>query len=297
MGCPRDQQDKPVDPYSRQDAIGVWVSGAAGRRRHRPPSGVRIRMFDLGIHDHSSGAHMLLAISAFLAALARGFSGFGSALIFVPLASTAIGPQAAAPLLLIIDGVAAAGLIPGAWRHADKRDAGTLSIGALAGIPLGAWVLIKSDPLLIRWGIALFGTLLLALLMSGWRYRRQPTAAVSVAVGGVAGLLGGAAQVGGPPIVAYWLSRSIPAETVRANIVLYFAITTVISGVVYLAGGLLTMSVVGLALVTGPIYGLGLYVGSRMFGLASEITFRRICFALIASAIMLSLPVLDAFMH
>ncbi|HWN49023.1 MAG TPA: sulfite exporter TauE/SafE family protein [Xanthobacteraceae bacterium] len=254
-------------------------------------------MFDLGIHDHSNGALTLLAVSAFLAALARGFSGFGSALIFVPLASTAIGPQAAAPLLLMIDGVAAAGLIPRAWRHADKRDAGTMSIGALAGIPLGAWVLIKSDPLLIRWGIALFGTLLLALLMSGWRYRGQPTAAITVAVGGVAGLLGGAAQVGGPPVVAYWLSRSIPAETVRANIVLYFAITTVISGMAYLAGGLLTSSVVGLALVTGPIYGLGLYAGSRMFGRASELTFRRICFALIAVAIALSLPVLDAITH
>jgi hypothetical protein len=89
-------------------------------------------IFDLGIHDHSSGALLLLAISAFVAALARGFSGFGSALIFVPLASTAIGPRAAAPLLLIIDGVAAARLIPGAWRLADKRDVGTMSVGALA---------------------------------------------------------------------------------------------------------------------------------------------------------------------
>jgi uncharacterized protein len=251
-------------------------------------------MFDLGVHDYSVGALALLAISAFLAALARGFSGFGSALIFVPLASTAIGPQAAAPLLLMIDGVAAAGLIPNAWRHADRRDAGTMSMGALAGIPLGAWVLIKSDPLLIRWAIVLFGTLLLALLMSGWRYRGKPTAATTVIVGGVAGLLAGAAQVGGPPVVAYWLSRSIPAATMRANIVLYFAITTVISGFAYLAGGLLTTSVIGLALVTAPIYGLGLYAGSRMFGLASEIIFRRICFALIAVAIALSLPVLDA---
>jgi len=103
-------------------------------------------MFDFTIHDHSSGALVLLAISAFAAAAARGFSGFGSALIFVPLASTAIGPQAAAPLLLIIDGVAAAGLIPNAWRHADKRDVGIMSIGALAGTPLGAWALTKSDP-------------------------------------------------------------------------------------------------------------------------------------------------------
>jgi uncharacterized membrane protein YfcA len=254
-------------------------------------------MFDLGIHDHSSGALALLAVSAFIAAMARGFSGFGAALIFVPLAGTAIGPREAAPLLLIIDGVAAAGLIPRAWRHADRRDAGTMSIGALAGIPLGAWVLVKSDPLLIRWAIALFGTLLLALLVSGWRYRGKPTTAMTIAVGGVAGLLGGAAQVGGPPVVAYWLSRPMGAETVRANIVLYFAITTVISGTSYFAGGLLTSSVVGLALVTGPIYGLGLYAGSRMFGLASEPTFRRICFALIAVAIILSLPVLDAIRH
>ena len=252
-------------------------------------------MFDLGIHDHSSGALLLLAIWALLAALARGFSGFGSALIFVPLASTALGPKAAAPLLLIIDGIAAAGLIPGAWRHADKRNVATMSVGALAGIPLGAWVLIKSDPLLIRWGIALFGTLLLALLMSGWRYHGKPTAALTAIVGAAAGLLGGAAQIGGPPIVAYWLSRPVPAEIVRANIVLYFAISTVITGAIYLAGGLLTPSVVGLALITGPIYGLGLYAGVRMFGLASEITFRRICFALIAAAIALSVPVLDSF--
>src|SRR5215472_17761255 len=183
----------------------AWSSTAAGHLHPR-------RMFDLGIHDHSSSAQALLAISAFLAALARGFSGFGAALIFVPLASTATGPQAAAPLLLIIDGVAAAGLIPSAWRHADRRDAGTMSIGALAGIPLGAWVLIKSDPLWIRWAIAVFGTLLLALLMSGWRYRGKPSAAITVSVGAAAGLLGGAAQVGGPPIVAYWLSRPIPAE-------------------------------------------------------------------------------------
>jgi uncharacterized protein len=65
------------------------------------------------------------------------------------------------------------------------------------------------------------------------------------------------------------------------------------TGTVYLAGGLLTRSVVGLALITGPIYGVGLYAGVRMFGLASEIAFRRICFALIAAAIALSVPMLD----
>jgi uncharacterized membrane protein YfcA len=250
-------------------------------------------MFDLGLHDHSGGALALLAISAFLAALARGFSGFGSALIFMPLASMAIGPRAAAPLLLIIDGVMAAGLIPNAWRHADRRDVATMSVGGLAGVPLGAYVLIKSDPLVIRWAIAVLGALLLGLLISGWRFRGRPSTALTVGVGGVAGVLSGAAQVGGPPVVAYWLSRSLAAEAVRANIVLYFAISTMVAGVTYLVGGLLTTSVVGLAVITGPFYGLGLFIGSRMFRLASADTFRRMCLALIAVAILLSLPVLD----
>jgi len=65
--------------------------------------------------------------------------------------------------------------------------------------------------------------------MSGWRYRGKPTIATTVIVGAAAGLLGGAAQIGGPPIVAYWLSRPVAAEIVRANIVLYFAISTVIT--------------------------------------------------------------------
>jgi hypothetical protein len=37
------------------------------------------------------------------------------------------------------------------------------------------------------------------LLMSGWRYHRKPTTMTTVAVGGLAGLSGGAAQMSGPP--------------------------------------------------------------------------------------------------
>jgi hypothetical protein len=42
-------------------------------------------------------------VAALLAGLARGFSGFGSALIFIPLASAALGPRVAAPLLVLVD--------------------------------------------------------------------------------------------------------------------------------------------------------------------------------------------------
>ena len=39
--------------------------------------------------------------------------------------------------------------------------------------------------------------------------------------------------------------------------------------------------------------GLGLFIGSRLFGVADEAIFRRICYVLIAAAVVFSLPVLD----
>jgi hypothetical protein len=57
------------------------------------------------------------------------------------------------------------------------------------------------------------------------------------------GLFTGAAQIGGPPVVAYWLGGSIPSVIVRANIVLYFAISTVTTAASYLMGGLITQPV------------------------------------------------------
>ena len=250
-------------------------------------------MLDPAFGDHANAALVLLAVSALTAGLARGFSGFGGALIFVPLASAVIGPSLAAPLLLIIDAVAAAGLIPNAWRQAGRRDVGWMAAGALFGVPLGAWLLTRADPLALRWALAAVVAVLLVLLISGWRYHGRRTPSFTVGVGLLGGLLSGAAQIGGPPIVAYWLSTASRADIVRANIVLYFAISTVFSGVAYVAGGLITGTVLMLALLVGPVYGLGIFLGSRLFGLASETTFRWICLGLIGIATALSLPILD----
>ena len=70
-----------------------------------------------------------------------------------------------------------------------------------------------ADPLAVRWGIVALIVTMLTLLISGWRYPGKPTVPVTVGVGGVAGFFGGLAQLGGPPIVMYWLrdAQSLPS--------------------------------------------------------------------------------------
>jgi len=238
-----------------------------------------------------------LAVCALIAGLARGFSGFGAALIFIPLASTVVSPMIAAPVLLIVDLVMAASLIPAAWRIADRRAIGTMLIGTLVGVPIGTLVLAQTDPTTIRWMIAVLVLSLLALLMSGWRFENRGGAPLKIGIGAVAGLFSGIAQVGGPPVVVYWLGVETRAAVIRANIVLYFAASASFTTLNYIVAGILTTNIVSLALVIGPAYGLGLFLGSHAFGLASPTTFTRICYALIAVAGVISLPVLDGIIR
>jgi uncharacterized membrane protein YfcA len=243
------------------------------------------------------GELFFLSTVAFIAGLARGFSGFGAALIFMPLAGSIIGPKLAAPLLLIIDAITAIGLVPNAWRQSDRNAVGFMAVGAAIGVPLGTSALALIDPLAIRWIIALVVVALLALLVSGWRYHGRPSIPLTIGVGMISGLFTGAAQIGGPPVVAYWLGGSIPSPVVRANIVLYFAISTVLTAISYLASGLITQPVLALSLATCPLYGLGLYLGSRVFGRSRESTFRYVCYGLIATAAILGLPSLDGMLR
>ena len=161
--------------------------------------------------DLSTFAAIAICAIAFVSGTARGFSGFGAALIFMPLASSMAGPQLVAALLLIIDFVAAAPLLPNAWRKADRKATAVMAIGALIGVPIGTYFLTRLEPVTTRWIISGFVTALLMLLLSGWRYRGKEYAAVSVGVGSLAGFCSGLAQTGARRSSATgWAGRSLP---------------------------------------------------------------------------------------
>src|SRR5690348_4932891 len=169
------------------------------------------------------GTSTALAICAiaFISGTARGFSGFGLALIFMPLASSLASPRLVAALLLVIDFIAATPLIPNAWKHADRKATAIIVVGALIGVPVGTFLLTRLDPVTTRWIISGFVSALLVLLLSGWRYHGKDHVALSVGIGSLSGFCSGLAQTGGPPIVGYWLGRPVKPEIARANILLF----------------------------------------------------------------------------
>ncbi|MBR0824819.1 sulfite exporter TauE/SafE family protein [Bradyrhizobium manausense] len=236
---------------------------------------------------------MAICAIAFVAGTARGFSGFGAALIFMPLASSVAAPRLVAALLLVIDFVAAAPLLPDAWRKADRKATAVIVLGALIGVPIGTYFLSVLDPVTTRWIISGFVAALLALLLSGWRYRGKDHASLSVGIGGLSGFCSGLAQTGGPPIVGYWLGRPIASTVARANIVLFFGASDLFSMISYASTGLITRESLLLSCIVGPAYAIGVAFGASLFGRASETVFRGICYMLIAMAVIFGMPALD----
>jgi uncharacterized membrane protein YfcA len=247
--------------------------------------------------DLGTNAAIAICAIAFVAGTSRGFSGFGSALIFMPLASSMAAPRLVAALLLVIDFVSAAPLVPNAWKHADRKATAVMVSGALIGVPLGTYFLSRLDPVTTRWIITGFVFALLMLLLSGWRYRGKDYPAISVGIGGLSGFCSGLAQTGGPPIVGYWLGRPLPAAIARANILLFFAASDFFSAVSYWLSGLITSDAIRFSFLVGPVYGLGVWLGASLFGRASETLFRGVCYALIAAAVIIGLPALDGVLR
>jgi uncharacterized protein len=228
-----------------------------------------------------------------LGGLVRGFSGFGAALVYVPLVSAAYSPPIAAATIFLISLIFAAPFTIGAFPRCDWRSVLPLVLAASATVPIGAAALVMLDQSLMRWIISAIVLAGLAMLMIGRRYHSRPRLPVTLGVGAVAGLFGGAGQMSGPPVVVYWLSGPGAAVTVRANLMVFFTLSSLASGVTYYLQGLFTARAIAVAVVAGPAYGLGMLVGARLFRFASDQTFRRIAFLIVALAALLGLPVFD----
>ncbi len=231
---------------------------------------------------------------AVLAGAVRGFTGFGSALLYMPLISAIYGPRIAAATLLLIDTICSLPFAIKAIPDCNWREVRVVMITGVIGVPLGVAALVYVDALALRWFIAALVLIAVAILASGWRYHGKPTVAASLGVGALAGFGAGAVQIGAPPLLVYWLGGPNSAVTVRANIMVYFLMQGALTFIFYLYGALFTAHVLALSLLLGVPFLVAMWAGAHHFHGTSDALYRRIAYVIIALAGLVSLPVFGA---
>jgi len=234
----------------------------------------------------------IVAVSL-LGGVVRGYSGFGGALIVVPLAAMAVGPTMAVPLFYLFDLGSAT---PYGYRALPKCNwpqVWPMLIGHLLALPLGTWILTNLHAEGVRWGMSATVFLMLAILISGWRYRGRPNPPASFGVGTLAGVMGSSSGMAGPPVIAYWLGQKNDMAVVRNNIMAYYALTSTATDIYFFSLGLFTWQVLIYALVVWPFYAMGLWAGAKLFHRSTEAFFRLSAYGLIAVSAVVSMPLLD----
>jgi len=215
----------------------------------------------------------------------------------VPLMSALYGPKIGAASFLLIDFVTGIVFSLGVWRQAAWREIVPLAVSAVIAAPFGTLILQYADPAHLRWAMAALVLVIVVVLSTGWRYHGKPMLIVTVLVGLVAGVLGGAVQIFGPPVVLFWLSSMAAVAVVRANFVVFFAIMAAGLVVTYLWFGLLTTDVIALAAFLAPAHICAMFVGSKFFDMASEQIYRRVAYVIITFAALVSMPLWDGWLR
>lgn len=215
-------------------------------------------------------------VSVFAAGLIRGFSGFGSALINAPILSLIWGPTVGVPIAALVEIAPAIQLTPKAVKIAHWNTVWALAIPAVILMPLGTFILVSVPADDMRRAIGAIVLVAALILWSGWRYRGPRGTGPAIGVGLFGGALAGATGVAGPPVILYLMSSDDSPALTRANLISYFTIILAGFVVVLAAKGLITVEVAWLIGVLLLPFVVGTAIGTKMFPLASERTFRII---------------------
>ena len=228
---------------------------------------------DWNIGDAALVAALGIAV---LNGLIQGYTGFGGALLMVPLLSVLYSPVEAIAMVGIAIICGSAQLYPSAVRQAVWPELFPIFLGLVVFVPLGAYLLFHLDPQLVRRSMGGFILVFAVILMSGWIYRGPRGILPSALVGALAGSITGASGVGGPPIALYYLASPHPPDVQRANIIIGVTVMTIAVLTAVGVGGGFTTEIVLRGLYLTPAYLIGVWSGARLFMAVPKSYFRHV---------------------
>ncbi len=228
----------------------------------------------------------LAALVALISGAVHGCTGFGGALMLVPLLALLYGPVPAMATTHLVAILATAPLYPAAARAANWGELRPILIAALVATPPGVLLAVTLEPAAVRLGVGAVILAFAALMLAGWSYAGPRGRGVSAAVGALAGAVNGAAGVGGPPLALYFVSAPDPAGAQRANILLSVALLILIAIAALAVAGVYDAPLILRSLLLAPAFAAGVWAGARAFAALASRHFRRVALLLlIASAL------------
>ena len=227
---------------------------------------------------------LLIWTAVLFASLVRGLTGFGLAIVMVPLIGIIIAPQQAV-LVGILSSLMMAPLgYATSRKRVDPAVMRPLLIATVAAAPFGLWLLVLTPPDIARLAIAGIAIGSFPVLLAKRAPHPPEGVLPRVATGMLTGLLAGFAAMPGPPVIFYFVRHGIaPAASRDAMIVTFFWSSSMVAFAA-LVTGRFTLPTAALALSCYPALALGNAIGSKLFGHVNEAAWRAVTLLIMAAA-------------
>lgn len=220
---------------------------------------------------------VLTFLIVFGAALVQSSTGFGFAILAIPLLMLIHDVRLAITMTIMLSLVSSLTTLPKVYKEIDKQLLKKLGIGSMIGLPLGGVLFFLVDVVWLKLAVSATILLFTLPLLLKWRL---PLGNGS-GVGMLSGLLTSSIGMPGPPIVVYMTSKQVGKGPFRATSIAYYCLVYPISLAIQLFSGQIAFDMLGIALWMIPAVFLGQAAGGYIHTRISQEWFRRITFALL----------------
>lgn len=218
---------------------------------------------------------LTFALIFFISGFVQGVTGFGSALIAIPLLSLVLDIKFAIPLVslngLCINFYLALRL----KQHFAKDKIFPLCLGAIPGTIFGVWFLKLADASIIS---KFLGVLIISYALYNLFSKPIPITLHKIwsyISGFLAGAIGTAFSAGGPPVIVYTTMNNWSKDTIKATLTGFFLFTSILTTLAHGIAGLTSKNVLYSFLYSCPFVLLGTALGSFCYGFFPRKTYLR----------------------
>jgi len=211
----------------------------------------------------------------FMAFFIQAFTGFGSALVAMPLLIALVGVETAAPLFALIAQIAGIGFLIKYRDSWNWRAVWRVALASLLAIPAGVWGARQLDQDLVLSLLGLFtlayalfalgGLVMPAIKQQRWAY----------GFGFIAGLLHGAYNTGGPPLVMYGTSQQWQPGEFKSNLQSLFFINGILTISTHVVTGHMSTPIIIQFIMALPVVFIAQQLGFSLDKYINPALFRK----------------------
>ncbi len=210
------------------------------------------------------GTTVIILSIIFFATLTRSTFGFGDALIAMPLLALVIELKIATPLMALIAFFIAITILIRNWKKVEYKSIWPLIISSVLGIPVGIWYLDDINENVIKLILGIIVLLFAIYSLTKPQTVKLKNEKFAWIFGFIAGVLGGAYNTNGPPIVIYSALKRWKPQNFRATLQGYFFMTGIFIVCSHALVGNFTQEVLLVFIYCLPIVLIAILLGKQL---------------------------------